>query len=232
MNRILIFLSLFSGLAILLPSCEKNNDDRTVSDQDGNIYHTVTIGTQTWMSDNLKAIHYNDGTPINNIKDNTEWSIAVSGAYCWQSNDTLNREPYGALYNWFAVQTGKLCPAGWHIPSDDEWTALTEYLGGADTAASQLKETGFTHWMYPNMGATNSSGYSALPGGYRNNAGSYKRTFTVNGEVMGNFGYWWTSTEADTYKSLARNMYSDIYRVGELSADKKYGLSIRCLRDN
>jgi uncharacterized protein (TIGR02145 family) len=142
-----------------------------VTDGDGNVYNTVTIGTQIWMKGNLKTMKFNYGTSIPNVTDNTTWAGLTSAAYCWYNNDAATyKTTYGALYNWYAVDVasndGKnVCPAGWHIPSDAEWTTLTDYLGGASVAGSKLKETGTTHWLSPNTGATNESGFTALPGG-------------------------------------------------------------------
>jgi uncharacterized protein (TIGR02145 family) len=137
-----------------------------VSDIDGNDYKTIQIGIQEWMAENLKTTKYNDGNSIPNVTDFIEWSDLITGVYCWYKNDaSAYKATYGALYNWFTVSTGKLCPAGWHVPSDAEWTTLYGYLGGAGVAGGKLKETGTTHWISPNTGATNSSGFTALPGG-------------------------------------------------------------------
>ena len=116
---------------------------------------------------NLKTTKYNDGTSIPNVTNDTSWSNLTTGAYCWYNNDVSYKNPYGALYNWYAVNTGKLAPKGWHVPSDAEWTTLITYLGGESIAGGKLKEAGTTHWLSPNTEATNSTGFSALPGGRR-----------------------------------------------------------------
>jgi len=143
----------------------------TMTDQDGNVYKTVTIGTQTWMAENLRTTKYNDGTIIPNVIDGEEWTIQTTGVYCTYNN-TFNTDTivaYGHLYNWYTVNTGLLAPEGWHVPTDAEWTTLTDYLGGEDIAGAKLKETGITHWNRPNeLETTNETGFTALPGGYRN----------------------------------------------------------------
>ncbi|MBI5010148.1 MAG: fibrobacter succinogenes major paralogous domain-containing protein, partial [Bacteroidia bacterium] len=137
-----------------------------VSDIDGNVYQTVTIGTQVWMKENLKTTKLNDGIALPNVIDNAAWAALTTTGYCWYNNDaTTYKSTYGALYNWYAVNTGKLCPIGWHVPSDDEWTLLTTFRGGYSVAGGKLKETGTLHWTSPNTGATNETGFTALPGG-------------------------------------------------------------------
>ena len=155
---------------LLISSCSNNNivnpapTPLTATDIDGNVYHTVTIGTQIWMVENLKTTRYNDGSPIPFVTDSSSWSNLTTPGYCWYNNDTTNKNTYGALYNWFAVNTGKLAPTGWHVPTDDEWTTLTTYLGGESIAGGKLKETGTTHWRTPNAGATNEIGFTASSG--------------------------------------------------------------------
>ena len=163
----------------------------TVSDIEGNIYKTIRIGNQTWMAENLKTTKYNDGELIPNITGDVEWLEFTSGAYCWYNNDgTGNKNTYGALYNWYSVNTGKLCPAGWHVPSNKEWGLLTTYLGGAEVAGYKLKEAGTNHWQSPNAGADNASGFTALPGGYRDVSSDFGGFF----DWIGNFGLWWSSS--------------------------------------
>ena len=119
-NGILLCLTMVMGLhLILINSCSKDeaeNNPASITDKDGNVYTSVTIGTQVWMVENLKTTKYNDGTPIPNVTDNTEWSNLTTPAYCWYDNDITKKNPYGALYNGYAVRTGKLCPTGWHVP--------------------------------------------------------------------------------------------------------------------
>jgi len=197
----------------------------TLTDEDGNIYKTVTIGTQTWMAENLRTTKYKDGTAISNVAGANEWGDLMTGAYC-NFNNTNNIDTiatYGRLYNWYAVNTGKLAPVGWHIPTDAEWTKLTDYLGGQSVAGGKLKEIGTTHWDSPNIGATNETGFTALPGGYRD----INCTFVSIGHV----GDWWSSSERTIYNVYYRFMpdvYSNVY-IGYFN--KELGLSVRCIKD-
>jgi len=220
-------LIIIMGLLFLAGFCQKDDDDDTpgeITDKDGNVYTSVIIGTQEWMAENLKTTKYNDGTDIPLVTDDHEWIELTTGAYCWYNNDAATyKTPYGALYNWYAVNTGKLCPTGWHIPTDEEWTELTDYLGGTSVAGGKLKESGTTHWNSPNTGATNETGFTALPSGYRNYGGTY--------DDIVNYGYWWSSQEFSTTEAYYRDMsYNDIsiYRGNDY---KLYGFSVRCLRD-
>ncbi len=141
-------LFIIAVISIVVTSgCKKKDESKIteskISDGDGNIYETVTIGTQVWLTENLKATKYNDGTSIQFVTDNTLWATLSTPAYCWYNNDGGNyKDIYGGLYNWWAVNTGKLCPTGWHVPSDGEWTTLTSTLGGENVAGAKLKETG------------------------------------------------------------------------------------------
>ncbi len=205
---------------------DSNNDKiyKTVTDIEGNVYKTVTIGKQVWMGENLKTTKFNDGTTIPLVTDNKAWEALKTPAYCWYKNDaTANKNTYGALYNWYTIGTNKLCPKGWHVPTDAEWTTLTTYLGGENVAGGKLKETGTTHWESPNTGATNETGFTALPSGYRIYYGTY--------DNIGNFGYWWNSTESATSIAYFRNMYYKVSNVLRSYLDKQNGFSVRCLRD-
>ena len=198
----------------------------TIIDQEGNVYKTVTIGTQTWMAENLRTTSYNDGTPIPNVISNDKWIDLTTGAFC-NYNNTNNIDSiatYGRLYNWFAVNTGKLAPLGWHVPTDNEWAILINYLGGEDIAGSKLKETGISHWQSPNVGANNESGFTALPGGYRS---------AVDGvfDKLGYFGSWWSTSENlfnDAGRRFVPNYESSIWRF---YLSKTMGNSIRCVKD-
>lgn len=198
-------------------------DNSPISDYEGNVYSTVQVGEQIWMAENLKATRYNDGNEIALVTDNIEWSNLSSPAYCWYSNDEATyKNPYGALYNWHTVNTGKLCPAGWHIPTDEEWSTMTEYLG-EDVAGGKLKETGTTHWYSPNTGATNETGFNALPGGDRSLDGTF--------DNVGYYGNWWSATQINTNNSWYRNMHFNTSYVYRPDGNLKYGFSIRCIRD-
>jgi uncharacterized protein (TIGR02145 family) len=176
------------------------------------------------MKENLRASRYNDGTPIPLVADNRAWSYLKSGAFCWYANDSASYNiPYGKLYNWHAVQTGKLCPSGWHVPSDFELADLTEYLGGKEIAGGKLKERGFTHWRSPNKDATNETGFTSVPSGYRNASGLYY--------YLGYFDYWWSSTARSSGSAWYWYVYFDI---GYIYRDKDYlemGHAVRCIKD-
>jgi uncharacterized protein (TIGR02145 family) len=144
--------------------------------------------------------------------------------YCWYNNDEVaNKAIYGALYNWFAVNTGKLCPTGWHVPTNEEWTTLINYLGGLETSGGKLKEFGVTHWNSPNIGATNESGFSSLPGGYRNLSGIFY--------FLGNYGYWWSSTEVESNYAWYRSLNYNTNKAYSNNLSKMGGFSVRCIRN-
>jgi len=193
----------------------------TASDIDGNIYSFVTIGTQTWMAENLKTTKYRNGDLIGT----TTASIPndASSKYQWAyNNDENNVATYGRLYTWYAATDAReICPIGWHLPSDDEWTTLTNYLG--NYAGNKLKETGTTHWSQTTGAVTNETGFTALPSGSRYGVGTF-----IN---IGNNGSWWSSTEGSTTNAWTRVMYDDDYFVDRNSTNKSYGESVRCLRD-
>lgn len=209
-----------------LPVYEKNivfNPDLTygeLTDIEGNVYKTIEIGTQVWMAENLTTTKFNDGTDIFWATNNTSWTLATNPAYSWYNNVSVE---YGALYNWYAVNTGKLCPAGWHVSTDDDWTILSTYLGGLTVTGSKLKESGTIHWQSPNSSATNSTGFTALPGGYRYYNGVFNN--------IKRYGYWWTSTENSTSNGYARDMHYAYSNLDRISSDKRSGASVRCVKD-
>jgi uncharacterized protein (TIGR02145 family) len=194
-------------------------------DVDNNLYDTVKVGNQIWMKQNLKVTHFGDGTEIPLVTQNSAWTNLNGSGYCWSNNDgSLNKNTYGALYNWFAVITGKLCPTGWHMPTDPEWATLITYLGGLDIAGGKLKETGTIHWAAPNNGATNETGFTGLPGGIRGSDGVFY--------VLGQYGTWWTSTQftATQARSIAIG-YPDGRIFRDTVMSKNDGKSVRCVRD-
>ena len=209
---------------ILSGGCKKNDDnptDVTVTDVDGNVYHTVTIGTQVWMVENLKVTKYRDGTVIPNVTDSAAWSGLSSGAYCNYDNNAFISASCGRLYNWFAMKDNhSLCPSGWHVPLKDEWNKLDLFVG---SAGGKLKATGTDYWHSPNTGATNSTGFTALPGGIRDYTGHYC--------VLGYYGYWWTADD-----ELSDYPYCEVMlHINEMavlaSLEKESGLSVRCIKD-
>ena len=157
--------------------------------------------------------------------DNTEWSNVTTDAYCWYNNDPVSyKDTYGALYNWYTVNTGKLCPTGWHVPTDAEWTTLTTGLGGESIAGGKLKEPGITHWKYSNPGATNESGFTALPGG--------QRFYTDSFSLFGIYGFWWSSTEYNAGSAWVFRLYNNNSILYRNYQGEKNGFSVRCLKDN
>jgi hypothetical protein len=262
------FIFTFLGLILLGISLKA----QTVQDIDGNVYRTVIIGEQTWMAENLKTTKYNDGTDIPIVTDGT-WDDLSTGAYCWYDDTPDNKDTYGALYNWNTVNTGKLCPVGWHVPTEEEWEVLHKYLnmsipeaeveavstgvvtleikpgghlkiedgevvGGSDGwddsrdggvgVGHMLKETGTEHWKDNNGAATNSSGFTALPGGKRFSKLAYKfGKFRGIGVV----GEWWSSSEASTTKAHSWSLWDDLDSASDGDGFKNDGLSVRCVKD-
>ena len=195
----------------------------TMTDQEGNVYKTIVIGTQEWMAENLKTSTYRNGDLIPNVTDNAQWTGLTSGAWCYYNNDPQFECPYGKLYNWYTVADSRnVCPEGWHVPTDAEWTTLTNYLGGESIAGGKMKSTGTQYWLYNNV-ADNSSGFSGLPGGVRGDSGAFSS--------IGYAGYWWSSTENDTYYAWYRFLDYSLGFVNRGNYFKSYGFSVRCLRD-
>ncbi|HZK93941.1 MAG TPA: fibrobacter succinogenes major paralogous domain-containing protein [Prolixibacteraceae bacterium] len=228
-------------LVILASSCSKTvtNDPipngSTVTDIDGNVYKTVTIGTQVWMAENLKTTKYRNGDPIPNITDATAWTNLTTGAYCNNNNDANYATTYGRLYNWYAVNDIRnIAPAGWHIPTKAEWTTLTTYLGGQGVAGIKLKESGTMHWINTNTDVTNESGFAALPGGMRC-YNSYIITPIYKFQTPGSDGLWWSSSEFNTnlawFLILSGYPGFNIDYEFDDGGGKKDGLSIRCIKD-
>jgi uncharacterized protein (TIGR02145 family) len=199
----------------------------TVKDVDGNVYHVKKYGKQFWTLEDLKTTRFNDGSAIPLVTDNVSWPNLSSPAYCWYMNDPLYKIDYGALYNWFAVSSKKLAPKGWHIPTMDEWNALISYLGGNAVAGGKMKETGTQHWKVPNEGATNSSGFRALPGGCR-----YKELW--NGIYYYNMGFaanWWTSSEWNNELAHFIQIRYDLVITELIQMYKPYGFAVRCVKN-
>ena len=202
----------------------------TVNDIEGNTYSTIGIGCQIWMADNLKTTKYNDGTAIPNVTTDQTWYTLNSEAYCDYDNNISNSDIYGRLYNWYVVASDNprnVCPQGWHVPDWYELSILPDIPDRFGNTGGKLKETGTVHWVNPNAEATNETGFTALPGGHRDYTG------TFNG--IGNYGFWWSSTD---YKQL---MYQSAWFIslssnngvvnGSYESSRKEGLSVRCLRD-
>jgi uncharacterized protein (TIGR02145 family) len=194
----------------------------TCTDFDGNVYPTFQLGDQIWMAENLRVTHFNNGDAIPNVTSNGTWATLTSGAYCWYDNDQSTNEIYGILYNWYAVDDSRgLCPDGWRVPTDSEWTSLTTILGGTSASGGKIKSNSGL-WTSPNTNATNSSNFSGLPGGGRYMSGAFNYIATS--------GNWWSSTEigADAWK---RRAGYNIPHVERSHYSKAYGFSVRCIKD-
>ncbi|MBN1388087.1 MAG: fibrobacter succinogenes major paralogous domain-containing protein [Bacteroidales bacterium] len=233
-NSLVITCLLFITLCIIT-SCEKEEGNEHIADIDGNKYSIITIGSQVWLGENLKVTRYNDGTAIPLVTDDNTWGTLSTPAYCWYDNDEASHKNiYGALYNWYAVETGKLCPDGWHVPTDSEWKQLEMYLGMSQIDADntgfrgtgeggKLKEAGTAHWGDPNEGATNESSFTAMPGGFRKETGVFDRN--------GYLGVWWSATESDASTAWYRRLNYCSCDVDRSNLDKRNGRSVRCIRD-
>lgn len=234
-NQFIQLLSIAVLLFTFATACDKTDDPGgdfpsagTVKDADGNKYNTVKIGTQVWMVENLKTTKYNDGTAIHNIIGDKAWENFTSGAYCWYDNDEeAYKNIYGALYNWHAVNSGKLAPKGWRVPTDDDWTLLEEYLSSSGSVVKALAAKtgwdceGFDGPLCKDPTTNNSSGFTAMPGGGRYDGG-------FGG--VGQFTIWWSSTTNISNLAWARQLstYGDFYR----DDDTRYcGFSVRCVKD-
>ena len=222
-----IFAISLLSLFFMFNACKKDNENPPptppkVTDVDGNVYNSVVIGSQTWMKENLKTTRYRDSTAIPTGLDSATWRNTTSGAYTIYDNDTANNTIYGKLYNWYAVADPRnLCPTGWHVPTDAEFTQLTDYLGGEAVAGGKMKAT--TLWNSPNEGATNSSGFSALPGGLRNNYGNYNN--------IGDNGYFWSATESTGNSAWDRYLYFSYIDAPRYDTYQAAGFSVRCVKD-
>jgi uncharacterized protein (TIGR02145 family) len=224
MKVLIGFLFLFS---ISLTFSQLYTPGSGVSDIDGNNYSTININGQEWMAENLRTTTYANGNPIPNVTDSAQWSSLTTGAWTHYNNDNQYENPYGKLYNWYTVaDTRNVCPTGWHVPTDAEYTLLTDYLGGEPVAGGKMKEAGTSNWASPNTGATNSSGFTGLPGGY------------LNGEFIflgiSAFGYWWSSSAESNISYYAWSRRLDFINGEALRADytKQEGLSVRCMRES
>jgi uncharacterized protein (TIGR02145 family) len=197
----------------------------SVKDVDANVYKTVKIGTQIWFAENLKTTRYNDSTKIPYVIVDTTWAGLKTPACCWYNNDIANKSEYGVLYNWYTINTNKLCPVGWHVPSKDEWVTLTAYV---NENGGKLKDVGLIRWsnprFNPNAGATNESGFTALLGGFRSSSGEFFGFRQA--------GFWWSSSEWNYNDAMNFSLGSKSSGYGNQNDNKSYGYSIRCLKDN
>ena len=194
-----------------------------VIDIDGNKYKTVKIGNQCWMAENLRVKHFRNGETIPQISDADEWENTTSGAYCIYDNDPSNADIYGFLYNFQAATDNRcIAPEGWHIPTDEEWEILVNYLGGENVAGGKMKESGTSNWKHQNVKASNKSGFTALPGGMCNNSG--------NSRYINTTAYFWSSSKTDDDFAWLRELSDNVSSIGR-NACKGQGCSIRCIKD-
>ena len=226
MEKKILTCVLIPGVILFIVfSCSKiEKSPDTVTDIDGNIYQSVKIGDQVWMSENLKTSSFNDGTEIPLVTDAAVWATLNSPGYSWYNNDKETyKEPYGALYNGHTVSTGMLCPTGWHVPEREEWQELMEFLGDTITGGGKLKEAGALHWQTPNEGADNSSGFTALAAGIRYFEGSFNSMLYFTG--------FWSATEIGYYDEWYLSLYFGDALVKMNHISKNHGFSVRCLKN-
>ncbi len=227
MKSILLYIFL-TGLVIL-----DGQSQSTVKDIDSNAYKTVKIGTQLWLSENLKTLHYNNGDLITNIKDNAIWSMEMEGARCYLDNDSVkNASVFGALYNWFAVSDPRrICPVGWHVPSNEDWNLLEIFLDNTVDTSSQsdrgtiigelLKDT--SRYFWKNGKGSNNSGFSALPGGFRYADGNHPQIY--------NYGFWWATNGDAFQQALRRSLSDESNTINSGFRPTRNAYSVRCISD-
>jgi uncharacterized protein (TIGR02145 family) len=240
LNRLYVIMTLLL-IGIVVSHCSKKPTEPdieygTMTDQDGNIYKTVAIGDQVWMAENLKVTHYRNGDAIPNVTDQSEWAELSVGAFCAFNNDESNAEIYGYLYNWYATNDSRaIAPADWHMPTDEEWKELEMFLGMSQAEADsgtgwrgldegeKLKESGRTHWNYPNF-ASNESGFTALPGCSRHASGEFFFP-------LGDFALFWSATENDSDEAWYRFLMNNAVDVDRRTQSKRAGLSVRLVQN-
>ena len=232
-DAVYIINYVFIGGPALDPDCCEWNCPPIVTDYDGNYYFTAMLGNQCWMLQDLRVTHYRNGDPIPKVTDVDEWLDLSTGAYCEYNNDPAIASIYGLLYNWYAVDDSRsIAPEGWHVATDAEYKQLEMYLGMSAAEANstgqrgtdeggKLKEAGITHWLSPNIGANNESGFSALPGGYR---GMMFRVLDSN-------AIYWSSSEYNSSYAWSRTLYYDLAKTGRQGSGKGLGLTVRCVKD-
>lgn len=229
---LILFIALFS-------SCNNEENNKKIDAGGGGIvtnpgagvtfngytYTSIVLGNgQEWMAENLRTTTYANGDPIPNVTDGNQWGNLTTGAWAHYNNDSQYENPYGKLYNWYTVDDPRnVCPTGWHVPTDAEWTVLSDYLGGSAVAGGKMKSTGTQYWLSPNTDATNERGFSGIPGGNRNLDGTFS--------IIGYYGYWWSSTENSSGSAWYHQLYYYNGYVSRYDDNKKHGFSVRCIRD-
>ena len=223
--NVLLYSIAIVGIGLLFTSgCSKDDGAGEVTDINGNVYHSVTIGDQVWMVENLKTTRFRNGDPIPNVPDNSEWSGLTSGAFSYYSNEADTSETYGYLYNWYALTDSRnIAPEGWHVTTDEEWATLMNFLEGPNVAGGKLKEPGTLHWKEPNIVTDDNIGFDALPGGLRYSDGTYR--------AIGEAFYVWSTTESNETMAFYWGIFNDGVGVSNGIINKKTGLSVRCVKD-
>lgn len=210
------------------PEPEPVIDSGTVADADGNLYKTIKLGEQWWMAENLRTAKFSDCSFIAHVTDSVHWSSLSSPAFCYYDNDPENKTIYGSLYNWYAVNSGKLAPEGWHIPDESEWATLMAYLGGENLAGGKMKSTGTIHngsglWFEPNTGATNSSRMSVHPGGLRFTNGYF---YSIS-----RYAFFWSATSNNDTSAWTHYFLFNNTCEGKFINNKTIGFSVRCVKN-
>jgi uncharacterized protein (TIGR02145 family) len=196
---------------------------QSVKDIDGNIYNTIHVGKQVWMGENLKTTKFNDGSKIPLVSDKKIWSKLTTPGYCWFNNDQERKDEYGALYNFYSVETKKLCPTGWHVPSQSEITNLITFLGDQNLAGNRIKEAGLVHWKNSITIVNNEFEFTALPGGFRLYSGAYSED--------GEYGVWWSSTSYESTQAWNMGLYFNSTKLYNGHDIRQAGFSVRCLKN-
>lgn len=224
-NKVSTLMLILVAFALFFPACRKERKPaELLTDIEGNVYNTVAVGNQVWMAENLKSTRLNDGTEILMVIDAAAWGSLTTPGYCWYNNDANSyRDTYGALYNAYTVNTGKLCPAGWHVPEKEEWQVLRDFLGDSINGGAKLKEKGTAHWLSPNKGASNSSGFTALGAGIRYFEGTFASILSYTS--------FWSATETASDEEWYTGLYFAETAFIMDYRNKKHGFSIRCLKD-
>jgi uncharacterized protein (TIGR02145 family) len=224
-----LFAIILIYLGLIGVQCKDNPKSQTIKDIDGNIYRTITVGTQFWMAENLKTTKYNDGTAIPLITDSKEWGALATPGYCWYKNDAATyKSAYGAIYNWYAINNDRLCPEGWHVPTYYEWGKVTTYLGFTpgsmdSLAGPKFNETSNTDWINAKDGSKNKKGFIAFQGGYRNDDGSFS--------PIGDYCRWWMSAEWNISTVWGRFLTYGYSNGLNSFVGMRQGFSVRCIKN-
>lgn len=196
----------------------------TVTDIDSNVYKTIKVGSIELMAENIKTTKLSDGTPIALVAENSAWIASAAPSYCWYNNDIKNKDVYGALYNWETVNTKKICPIGWSVPTDSIWKIINDsLLGGSDNAGNLMKETGTAHWLGENDKATNESGFTAIPGGFREKTGVFY--------IQGQNGFWWSASAHNEQNAMYFYIDNENTSINHSHIYRNTGLSVRCVKN-